>query len=199
MRLLVDADDVIFAWGERYDISLNRRQAAAQAAGDIETTLAIGGIPRSAEHRTWDLFDGMQREQRAIINEVLAEPGFYAELRPFGSSIQAVKQMLAAGHEVHIVTSPMSSNRTCASDKLASIERYLGFWMRRRTIITDDKTVVHGDVLFDDRANIVGSMTPTWTQVLVDAPHNRGDRPDLLRIPRLRFWRSALEQIGASK
>lgn len=197
MRLLVDADDVIFAWGPRYDAGLEAQQMKAHLDGNEQLGQLIAGIPRSTEHRAFNLFLNMSDEQKAVIRFVLADPTFYGELKPKSGSLQALYEMEAAGHLVHIVTSPMSSNPTCADSKLASIERYLGSDWRKRTIITDDKTVIYGDVLFDDKGNITGSMArPAWRQVIIDMPHNRAASEALPRINSLADWRVALEYLA---
>ena len=43
---------------------------------------------------------------------------------------------------------------------------------------------VRGDVLIDDKPNITGSATPTWQQLLFDAPYNR----HVAHLPRLSSW-----------
>lgn len=196
MRLLVDCDDVILNWSEHYDASLNRRAGVAQHFGDIEAMLIVGSIRRSEEHTQWDLFADLTPEASRVVHSVLAEPRFYADLQPIPGALEALEEMRAAGHEVHIVTSPMPSNPTCADDKLSSIERHLGPYWRKRVVITEDKTIVHGDVLFDDRAEITGSMAPSWRQVIVDQPHNRRTSNPAPRIADLSGWALALEVLA---
>lgn len=184
MRLLVDMDAVIAHWGAEFDRSLDR------------IGLGTAGIPRSQHQEYWDLNKGRTPDEKAIIEQVLTEPGFYSRLEPIPGAKQALKSALRAGHDVRIVSAPYISNPTCASDKIAWIVRHYGSHWASRLILTNDKTVVHGDLLVDDKPYITGSMEPTWTHVLFgDYAYNR-TAPAVIRM---RSWGSPeklLELIG---
>lgn len=179
MRILVDLDDTIADWSGRFDKGLEGRFGAE-------------GIRRSKDQTSFDLFTGHTAEQKRIIRDILREPSFYLELEPLPGAIEAVQAMAAEGHEVFIVTSPWVSNPTCASDKLAWVEKHLGTDWGRRAIITSDKTVVRGDILFDDKGHISGLDSPTWTQVLINQPHN-ADVFGKVRLGAWPLWREAIE------
>jgi 5'-nucleotidase len=179
-RILVDLDDTIADWSGRFDRGLDARP-------DTE------GIRRSCEQTGFSLFDGHTPAQKRIIREVLSEPGFYSELEPIPGALEAIYQMDEEGYEIFIVTSPWVSNPTCASDKLRWIERYLGTSWSGRTIITSDKTVVRGDVLFDDKGHITGADEPTWEQVLITQPHNRA-LEGRVRLSDWTLWREAMKE-----
>ena len=80
--------------------------------------------------------------------------------------------------------SPLSSNKTCSSEKQEWIETHLGPSWVSKVVITRDKTLVRGDFLIDgknsllhnlitDRPDVGGSITPSWQHVLYDAPYNK--------------------------
>ncbi|MBG6106562.1 hypothetical protein [Frigoribacterium sp. CG_9.8] len=177
-RILVDLDDTIADWSSRYDSALNRTQGAEN-------------IPRSHQHESFDLTTGRTPAEKKIIHAIMAEHSFYAELQPITGAIRALQEMVMDGHEVFLVTSPWVSNPTCASDKLRWVEDHLGTEWSRRTIITSDKTMIRGDVLFDDKGEITGIATPTWTQILVSQPHNRHTE-GLVRLRGWFNWREAV-------
>lgn len=154
MRLLVDMDAVIAHWGGAFDESLD-------AFGE-EAAL----IPRSKDQADWNLNLGRTESERAIIEAIMVEEGFYRRLQPIPGAKEALKQALKDGHDVRIVSSPYISNPTCASDKLAWITKHYGSHWASRLILTNDKTVVHGDFLIDDKPVIKGSTRPTWRQVV---------------------------------
>lgn len=179
-RILVDLDDTIAEWSGRFDRGLDARP-------DTD------GIRRSRDQTGFSLFDGHTREQKLIIREVLSEPNFYAELEPIPGALEAIYQMDEEGHEVFIVTSPWVSNPTCASDKLRWVEKHLGTSWGGRTIITSDKTIVRGDVLFDDKGHITGVDEPTWEQVLITQPHNRSVAGKV-RLGDWSLWHEAMKE-----
>ncbi len=162
MRLLVDMDAVIAHWGAEYDRMLDLAGAAGAA------------IPRTENQEHWNLHTGRTEIEQGIIRLIMQEPGFYRRLEPIPGAKQALKAALKAGHDVRIVSSPFISNPTCASDKLDWIVRHYGSHWASRVVLTSDKTVVHGDILVDDKPEITGSMEPTWTHVLFgDYAYNR--------------------------
>lgn len=161
MRILVDMDGVIADWGGAYNASLDE-------FGDD-----AANIPRHQQQTTFDLHAGRTKREIAIIGAVMVEPGFYSRLEPITGAKSALKQMVKDGHDVRIVTSPWASNPTCASDKLNWIVDHYGSHWGPRVIITADKTLVHGDLLIDDKPEIKGDHAPTWEHVIFDQPYNQ--------------------------
>lgn len=162
MRILCDMDGVIADWGNGYGRRLDTYGEAA------------ANIPRHHEQVTFDLNAGRTPEEEKIIAEVMVHPGFYADLEPVPGAKKALKEMLKAGHDVRIVTSPWVSNPTCASDKLNWVVKHYGSHWGPRVIITADKTLVRGDILIDDKPEVTGALEPEWEHVLFDQPYNQG-------------------------
>ncbi|WP_217181627.1 hypothetical protein [Streptomyces sp. AC495_CC817] len=172
MRLLVDQDAVIASWGDEFDDRLDSFGAGA------------ANIPRTRDQQQWDLNAGRTEPEKRIIKKIMTEPGFYRRLKPISGAKQALKSALAAGHDVRIVSSPYISNPTCASDKIDWVVRHYGSQWASRLILTNDKTVVHGDFLIDDKPEVVGSMTPSWRHI-VFGDYEYNQHVDGLR---LRYW-----------
>lgn len=161
MRILVDMDGVIADWGRAYGESL-------EAYGDEARS-----IPRHADQRTFNLNEGRTPREKSIIAAVMVEQGFYQRLEPIPGAMRALKNAVKSGHDVRIVTSPWVANPTCASDKLNWIVSHYGSQWGERVVITNDKTIVRGDVLIDDKPEITGSMEPEWEHILFDQPYNQ--------------------------
>jgi 5'-nucleotidase len=155
----VDQDGVLADWGKTWD-----------------KTLALYGasyaIPRHANQRSFDLKTGLNSDDKAMVNRVMETPGFYADLEPIPGAVKALKEMLADGHDIAIVTSPYYSNPTCIADKIEWVRRNLGQSWVSRIILAADKTRVSGDVLIDDKPAITGARIPDWEHVLFDQPYN---------------------------
>lgn len=172
-RILIDLDAVLAHWGGGFDRELD-------TFGD-----AAAGIPRSADQPSWNLEEGRTSEEKLIIRHIMRLPGFYSRLEIFPGAKAAVRALLDAGYDVRIVTAPYLSNPTCASDKLDWVQRKIGNAWGARTILTNDKTLVRGDILIDDKPVITGADEPSWRRIIYgDYAYNRA-----VEGPRLTTWR----------
>jgi len=62
--------------------------------------------------------------------------GFYLSLPVIAGAARALEEMLEAGHEVFVCTSPLSGTRWCMQEKLVWVEEHLGASWVDRVIIT---------------------------------------------------------------
>lgn len=161
MIVLSDLDGVGADWDEGFD-------------GDIINNWShVPGIPLKHERKSFNFYDGQPQDVVDAIRAIMDRPRFYAELAPIEGWVDAMHGIKEAGHEVFIVTSPWLTNPTCAQDKFDWVALHLGEDWRERVIITKDKTLVHGDILVDDKPEIHGCRIPSWEQVLFDQPYNQ--------------------------
>lgn len=179
MIFLIDQDGVLADWNAKFE------QRIVEFAPHID-------FPFLKDNANWDMSVGLDAEGRAAIETVMSMPGFYADIDPFPGVSQALNEMGAAGHTVFICTSPYISNPTCASDKLAWLDQHIGRGWAKRAIITSDKTIVHGDILIDDRPDITGDVTPSWEHVIFTAPYNRQVKDARRRLNTLANWKDLL-------
>lgn len=178
MHILVDMDGVIANWGKQWDHVLDTHWPEARA-------------PRHHQQTSFDLKAGLDAYDRDVVDMVMNHPNFYRDLDPFEGAAQAITNMQADGHTVTICTSPWLSNKTCVADKLEWLERHIGEGWSSKAVITGDKTLVHGDILIDDKPHIKGAHTPTWEHVLFDQPYNR----DVANKQRITGWANWSTQI----
>lgn len=171
---------------------------------DFERALLDAFRARHPDAPFIDLADRSQASARKqygprwgpAVDEIMKTEGFYLSLPVISGAVRALEEMLAAGHEVFVCTSPLSGTRWCMPEKLAWVERHLGPAWTDRVIITKDKTLV-GDpgrrcVLVDDRPGVTGLvMPPPWRQVVFDAPYNQAARE-----PRLTAWADWRRVLG---
>jgi 5'-nucleotidase len=133
-------------------------------------------------------------EMQVIIDELLTSPGFHVGLPVIPGSIEALYEMRDAGHEVSICTSPLTTSPTCASEKFEWVATNVGSEWLNRLIITKDKTVVRGDILYDDKPEITGKMLPEWRHAVVSASYNMHiDTP--YRVDSLVDWKNVIEKV----
>lgn len=116
---------------------------------------------------------------------------FFRDLPPVSGALAGISQIVLAGHEVFICTSPVTDHKFCLTEKQEWVEEHLGPWFARRLIITQDKTLVHGDVLIDDKPVVEGLVTPRWVHMMFDAPYNRH-----IKTPHRVNWNTCLEALS---
>jgi len=105
-------------------------------------------------------------------------PGTYIRLDPIQGALEAVRKLIAAGHNVWIATKTPTHNLLADSEKKHWINEHIPELLDK-TIITPDKGCLRGDVLIDDRPHKAnceefegtfihfGSEEfPTWDEVL---------------------------------
>lgn len=160
MLILLDQDGVLADFENAF-------HAASTAPGQPHPAL-----PPSAR-QSFHVRDDYPKHLRAMVERICTEPGFFPELPPIPGAIVAVQALLAAGHELRICTSPLHQHRHCMLEKYECVERHLGAEFVGHMILTKDKTLVHGDVLIDDKPAITGARRPDWRHVLYDQPYNR--------------------------
>lgn len=139
--------------------------------------------------------DQVPADWRAAARDLVCEAGFFAALPAVGGAVAALSAMLEHGWDVRICTAPILANPTCTSDKLAWVERHLGAGWTERVVVTKDKTLVRGDVLIDDRPQVVGALEPTWRHVLFDATYNAHVTGAAGRLYRWSEWAGTLRPI----
>jgi len=145
-----------------------------------------------ARDRTcWDILDAVGDEWRDTVKEIWHAPGFFAGLIPVPGAVETLHVWLREGHKVFICTAPLMNSETCAQEKLGWVRRHVGIEFVRRTSITADKTLVHGDFLLDDKPDIHGIATPTWRHLLFAAHPNRN-------LKEIVTWSQAREIIQQS-
>lgn len=186
----VDQDEVLHKWNKTFHAD------ARDFYPDIP-------FPFLTNNVAWDLTEGLDEDGKAAVKWLMNQPGFYQRLEPYEGAKEALEEMEAEGIEVFIVTSPTLANPTCASDKHASIIRDFGEKWAKRTVITDDKTIIGLDFLIDDKPEIKGYNTregrvPTWLQILVDQPYNQHVETPF-RLRNWSDWRSTLEAAVDSR
>lgn len=176
-RILLDLDGTLVNWERCFGRELQKLYAAASIR----------------DAAAYDVRDRWYAPAADIL-EVLHQKLDYGRMRPLDGAVDAVTEMQAAGLDVWICTKNTPENYFCASDKIGWVRKNLGAEMARKTILIHDKTLVSGDILIDDRADIAeGAMTPSWQHVVFDADYNR-DMPR--STPRLKSWADWREVLG---
>lgn len=146
-----------------------------------------------AERTVFTIRESYPPHLTELVTGVYCTPGFFRSLRPIEGALRGVRDLLDAGHDVRICTSPLTNYRHCVPEKYEWVEEHLGADFVWRLILTKDKTLVRGDVLIDDNPDIVGSMAPAWVHAVFEQPYNAG-RGDVRMT--WATWREGLAVCG---
>ena len=179
ITVIVDADSVIFDWETQFVTEFRHDFPNLRCAG-------VG------ERFDYNINAGLNEEEIAATRSIMDKPGFYRRLPLIAGAAAALNDMEAQGIDVVICTSPWVSNQSCASDKLNSIEDHIGEGWARRTIIASDKTGVRGDILVDDKPDVLGHFEPIWEHVYFTQSWNSA-RTDHRRIDSWAEWPAMLD------
>lgn len=187
--VLVDMDNTLVDW----DAEFIHRFAVA-------TNRPITEVDEMVRKRAkFEIEENFEASDRQKVLDVITSPGFYESLEPYPGAVEALKQLLEAGADVKLVTTPHPACAgSCAREKFLSVERHLGVEWLERLIITRDKTHVQGDILVDDKPKVSGCQPTRWTHVLFDQSYNRGveGKP---RMPSWSSWQTVLASALATK
>lgn len=112
------------------------------------------------------------KEKEEKFNNVFWSEGFFLNLPIIGGAKKAIEDMREEGYTVKICSAPISFYKFCIPEKYAWIEKNLGTEWVKEVILSRDKTLIHGDILIDDKPEVTGVNTPSWKHVLFEAPYN---------------------------
>ena len=142
----------------------------ANFADGFRKNWAAHGLP-PFDWKTWDIFDHVAPEHRQHVIPLMSTPGLFRNLEPLPGAIEGVEYLMRR-HEVFFCTSPVVGAHHCATEKLEWLEEQFGRDMSKKTILCQDKTVIRGSVLLDDRPDITGVAVPEWEHVIFSAFYN---------------------------
>lgn len=157
--ILFDMDGNLFDWTTRFDELLTQIDPDYKIVPEAERT-GMGYFKTPGT-------------DPAVYRRALDHPDLYRDLPPIEGAVEAFHATVEAGFDVFLCTTPTWTNPGCVEGKLQSVRRHLGAEFAERTIMTHDKTMVFGDILFDDNPAVSGARTADWEHVMFDQPYNR--------------------------
>lgn len=157
MRIILDMDSILANLDVPWVAEINRRFGDSLTVDDVVTwdmhTLSKGGV---------------------AVYDILATPGFFRSLKPHAGSIEAARELVARGHEVHVVTA--SEFEAAASEKVGWFHEHLPFLGKRRLWIGHDKHMLHADAIVDDgphNAKAYKEAHPNAKVLTISYPYNK--------------------------
>lgn len=107
------------------------------------------------------------------------QKGFFESLEPIGDCVEMINYLRSSDIDVMFCSTPIIYGEELWSlkEKAEWLRRHFDQWAVKNLILTDDKTIVTGDILIDDKALIIGRVEkPTWKHILFDQPWNQSSK-----------------------
>ena len=183
MIVLVDMDGVL----ADFDAEFARRYELAHRTGRPDDGPDVDVTTR-AEFKVDTLFPAQWTDR---VRAISAAAGFFRGLPVVPGAVEGLSALEAAGHDVFICTAPLTRYENCVAEKFAWVEQHLGPRWVSRIVMTKDKTLVHGDVLIDDKPHVTGVRTPDWEHVRYTRSYNAA----VADVPRL-TWDNAVQVLA---
>lgn len=165
--ILFDMDGILADWQKKFDDLISEHIPEVEVIAPITNYYAQDLYPESHQKR---------------IRELMMTPGFYRELAPIAGAIEAVNRM-AEKYTVFFCSAPLNGHETCASEKVQWVREHFGFDWESKIVLANDKTLVQGDILIDDKPVIYGMIDdPAWVHIVYSHNYNKNI------YPRIESW-----------
>lgn len=127
----------------------------------------------SENRKTFHIESSYPKELADKIVDIFHEPGYFRSLQPIEGAIDALHMLDGKGYKIFLCTAPLTNAHGSMQEKVDWVKEHLGKRWIKKMIITDDKTLVRGSILIDDKPDIKGLVAPDWQQLYYDQPYNR--------------------------
>lgn len=95
-------------------------------------------------------FAGFCRKTNLTAEQVKIMPGAYLAMDAMPGAIIGVRSLIGMGHDIWVATKPPTGIPFAYADKAAWVINNLPE-LKRKIILTHDKSLLRGDILIDDR------------------------------------------------
>lgn len=176
MKILVDMDDVLERLLEAMLLYVNSRYGTRTQLDDV---------------KQWDLQKAFPTLTREQVYSPEQDPAFWRTVAPMPGADEALRSLIADGHEIYIVTATEYETLREKMDDV--LFRYFPYLTWHNVIITAHKQMIRGDILIDDGPhNFPGGE---YKGILFDAPHNRSFDESTVGAVRVKTWPEALAAV----
>ena len=123
----------------------------------------------------WDLKAIVKKECGDHVYDYLKDPNIYLKVQPIDGAVDGVKEIMAMGHDVVVVTHPAGGSET-VPDKRNWLAKYLPEIKDDNIIFCSKKEIIKLDVFVDDSPNNIVKYRKAWpkSSILTIAwPYNK--------------------------
>lgn len=189
MRIIVDQDEVLAQFVQKVLRRWNAINGTTFTRQDIdawrmENVLGVDKLGRSAE---------------GLIDEWLAEPGFFEDLDPMPGAIEGFDELVKMGHDVIVVTSVPEVAVNSFTGKRRWMRRFFPDFSMKNFIACSRKSLITADMIIDDGPHNIYDWVGARKEgaILFDAPWNQhvGHRENNILVDRALDWHDVLDSV----
>lgn len=125
------------------------------------------------EITNWTISENLGEGGRDFVRSVMRYNHLYEYLEPVAGAIQGVKDLMALGHDVSIVTSVPKSATTAYDGKMQWVRNHMPFFPLDHVCAFGRKYKVRGDILLDDGLHNLEPFSKVARAVAFDRPWNK--------------------------
>lgn len=144
---------------------------------------------------SWDTHE--YAKEREEIYSILQRPGFFRDLKPLPGAIQGLIKLIAAGHEIVIVSAGMYPINL--GEKFEWCREHLYFINKKNIVFAHNKHYIPADAIIDDGPHIAEAYRkahPEAKVIGIEYPYNVSAKEHYtLLVPSYKDTKSAWEQI----
>lgn len=118
-----------------------------------------------ADQHSFDMERVVPPRLLAHVYKVLEQPGFFRNLPPIAGSLEGVRALFSAGHEIFIVTAaeaPISYK-----EKVEWVREHLPFITKRRLVMMHEKQLIEAAVFIDDNPKNAKAYRAAWPKSFI--------------------------------
>ena len=176
MTILVDMDDVLERLAAGWIAYLNERYGTDTTIDDLHE---------------WDISKAFPTLTHEQVYGALHDDAVWDYVEPMPGAAEGLQTLMAWGHDIYVVTATGYETLRAKMEKV--LFRYFPFLNWKQVIITDNKHLIHGDILIDDGPhNLTGG---DYRKILFTANHNRNFDEKSVGAIRVDNWAEACAAV----
>ena len=178
MTILVDMDDVLEQLVDAWVKYLNRNYGTNVTRDEVND---------------WNICTAFPMLDKETVYSPEFDDEFWKEVQPMPGADEALRKLMADGHEIYVVTATLYETLRSKMDNV--LFRYFPYIDWSHVIITSRKYMIKGDVLIDDGPHNL--QQGDFFKILFDAVHNRSFDEKSVGAVRVMNWAEAYDVITA--
>lgn len=149
---------------------------------------------KPADCNVWDLSEFFNTSRATVIS-LFRTDNFFEELEPRQGSVSAIKELVkSTKYDVYIITATSDDEGIELNQKSKWLKKYIPEFNTKRLIACDDKYIIRGDIIVDDKIANLQMCEENMCCILMDSTTNK-ECKNYIRIKSLQELPQLLDEI----